>query len=618
MTDSTVTVRLVVSDACGNRDTAFIDIVIPGSQITVDAVSVDDQNQTAQTGVICAGQSIRLQGNASSTNGEGGYNWTPTTGLDAMTGNQAVASPGQTTTYTVEFTDGNGCSATDVITITVNQLTSTGFAEVVCDRYTWNNHGTTYANLTQSDTYYNSYLTAEGCPSVDTLFLTVNYNSSTNYVVDNACDRYEWNGMTYAVDGVFTSQVYYTEAGCPSVDTLTLTLLHNSSTGYSDEACDSYTWLRGNQTFTENGTYFYSYNNDAGCPSVDTLYLTVHHSSVTNLSATACDHYEWYGQTFGETTTAEHTLSDQYGCDSLLRMDIVIHYSDSYQYADTICAGETYSFFNQTLTESGTFEHVIPTVHGCDSTISLYLLVVPRPPVTIGYVYDCKRGNYTLTANTSATYVQWRSMPNVEGLGSQATERSVTVSPIHHTVFTVLAGYEGLMQCAVQDTLSLEPLAVVDAKMDYSPIAVYREQLDWSAVNRTGKASWHQWYVNDLFYGDDDEITGTANVEDDSVVVVLIAGTEQCTDTSRVVIPMLREGLYVPNVFTPDLKINRKFGAVGTGVISFTMDIFNRSGAHVFHAEDIDDWWDGYRIVYNTEVYPDVKNEVVGQVILIR
>ena len=631
MTDSTVTVRLVVSDACGNRDTAFIDIVIPGSQITVDAVSVDDQNQTAQTGVICAGQSIRLQGNASSTNGEGGYNWTPTTGLDAMTGNQAVASPGQTTTYTVDFTDGNGCSATDVITITVNQLTSTGFAEVVCDRYTWNNHGTTYANLTQSDTYYNSYLTAEGCPSVDTLFLTVNYNSSTNYVVDNACDRYEWNGMTYAVDGIFTSQVYYTEAGCPSVDTLTLTLLHNSSTGYSDEACDSYTWLRGNQTFTENGTYFYSYNNDAGCPSVDTLYLTVHHSSVTNLSATACDHYEWYGQTFGETTTAEHTLSDQYGCDSLLRIDIVIHYSDSYQYADTICAGETYSFFNQTLTESGTFEHVIPTVHGCDSTISLYLLVVPRPPVTIGYVYDCKRGNYTLTANTTATYFQWRSMPNVEALGSQATERSVTVSPIHHTVFTVLAGYEGLMQCAVQDTLSLEPLAVVDAKMDYSPIAVYREQLDWSAVNRTGKASWHQWYVNDLFYGDDDEITGTANVEDDSVVVVLIAGTEQCTDTSRVVIPMLREGLYVPNVFTPDLKINRKFGAVGTGVISFTMDIFNRSGAHVFHAEDIDDWWDGshngipcingsyvYRIVYNTEVYPDVKNEVVGQVILIR
>ena len=115
------------------------------------------------------------------------------------------------------------------------------------------------------------------------------------------------------------------------------------------------------------------------------------------------------------------------------------------------------------------------------------------------------------------------------------------------------------------------------------------------------------------------------------MVVVLIVGTEQCTDTARVVVPMLREALYVPNVFTPDLKINRKFGAVGTGITSFKMDIYNRSGALVFRTDNINEWWDGahngtpcemgsyvYRIIYVTEVYPDVTHEIVGQVLLLR
>jgi len=631
MDDSTVTVRLVVRDACNNRDTAYVDIVIPGSHITVDVLSVDENNQTSQTGVICAGQSILLQAQANSTNGEQQYVWTPTEGLTAIAGNQAMAAPMQDIQYTVTFTDNNGCTASDVINMTVHQLTSTGYTVVACDQYTWDNNGNLYGPYTVSDTYYNTYLTADGCTSVDTLYLTVNYNSSTNYVVDDACDRYEWNGTTYTLDGVYTSQVYYTPENCPSVDTLTLTLLRNTSTGYVAESCDSYDWDRGNQTLGESGTYYYSYNNDAGCPSVDTLHLVIHRSSVTDLSATACDHYEWYGQHFGASTQAEHHLNDYYGCDSLLRIDITIYYSDSYQYGDTICAGESYMFFNRSLIESGTYENVIRTVHGCDSTISLYLLVVPRPAVRIGYEYDCKAASYTVTAQTSAHAFQWHSVPNVAGLSEQATERSITVSPTHLTLFTVLAGFEGLMQCAVMDTISLNPVSVVDAQMEVNPTALYRELLDWNAVNRTQTETWHQWYVDDIYYGDDNEIYGTASDKVDSVVLVLIAGSDQCTDTSRVVLPMLREGLYVPNVFTPELKINRKFGAVGIGIIRFQMDVYNRSGIHVFHSEDIHDWWDGshkgvpctngsyvYRIVYSTEVYPDVKNEITGQVMLLR
>ena len=45
---------------------------------------------------------------------------------------------------------------------------------------------------------------------------------------------------------------------------------HNVET---ENACESYTWH--GQTYTQSGTYTYSYTNDNGCPSMDTLFLTI-------------------------------------------------------------------------------------------------------------------------------------------------------------------------------------------------------------------------------------------------------------------------------------------------------------------------------------------------------
>ena len=474
MNDSTVHVRLIVRDACQNRDTAYVDIVIPGSSISVDLVSMDDNGQASQTASICLGESVTLVAQSTSNNGERQYLWLPSAGL-SINGASAIATPAQTTTYTVNFIDGNGCS-----------------------------------------------------------------------VVDN-------------------------------------------------------------------------------------FVLTVHQPSETDVVVSICDHYEWYGQSFDSSAEADYTLSDRYGCDSLLHLHLTVNYSQASFYDDTICEGEQYRFFNQTLTSTGSYSHTISSVNGCDSVITLYLLVVPRPGVSIDADYDCELASYTLTAVSQATYFQWHSVPSIEELPEQATNRSITVYPTHHTLFTVLAGYEGLMQCAMRDTISLEPVSVVDARMVVTPQAVYHDLLDWTATDLTETETWRQWYVDGFFYGDDKEIGGRANEDNDSIVLVLIVGTEQCTDTSRVVIPMLREGLFVPNVFTPDLKINRKFGAVGTGITSFKLDVYNRTGALVFRTEDINEWWDGshngspcisgsyvWRIIYSTEVYPDVTHEIVGQVLLLR
>ncbi|WP_207495236.1 PKD domain-containing protein [Aridibaculum aurantiacum] len=66
---------------------------------------------------VCAGTSTTLQ-----ASGATDYSWSPATGLNASTGNQVIATPTATTTYTVTGT-ANGCAADPVsVTVTVNPV----------------------------------------------------------------------------------------------------------------------------------------------------------------------------------------------------------------------------------------------------------------------------------------------------------------------------------------------------------------------------------------------------------------------------------------------------------------------------------------------------------------
>lgn len=71
---------------------------------------------------ICVGESTNL-----SCAGNGAFAWAPSTGLNTTTGPNVVATPTSTITYTVTFTDANGCVTSDAVSIQVDQCT--GIAE---------------------------------------------------------------------------------------------------------------------------------------------------------------------------------------------------------------------------------------------------------------------------------------------------------------------------------------------------------------------------------------------------------------------------------------------------------------------------------------------------------
>lgn len=103
-TAGTFTVTLIVTNAFGSDTTTTT--VTAGAPPTVNAgttVSIAIGNQTTLT----------------ATGGSGTYSWSPITGLSSPNTASTNASPTVTTTYTVTFTDANGCSASDTVTVQV-------------------------------------------------------------------------------------------------------------------------------------------------------------------------------------------------------------------------------------------------------------------------------------------------------------------------------------------------------------------------------------------------------------------------------------------------------------------------------------------------------------------
>lgn len=163
--------------------------------VGADSVDVIRTVVTADAGPdtsICPGSSVVLGTSATSKTQ---YQWQPATSLSSDTVAQPLASPQQTTLYTLTITDSNGCQATDYVKVTVwpNPNFTPSLANPICEGdtaslsitggqyYQWlpsaslscDTCATTLAFPTQSSIYTVTGTDANGCADTATLSLTV-------------------------------------------------------------------------------------------------------------------------------------------------------------------------------------------------------------------------------------------------------------------------------------------------------------------------------------------------------------------------------------------------------------------------------------------------------------
>jgi hypothetical protein len=148
--------------------------------------------------------------------------------------------------------------------------------------------------------------------------------------------------------------------------------------------------------------------------------------------------YTWNGKTYTTTTTESITLTSINGCDSVVTLNLVVLPAIPETIVeDTICAGETYTWVENgmTYTTTTTESITLTTINGCDSVVTLHLTVLDAIPETVEEATICYGETYTWNGKTySTTTTESITLTAANGCDSVVTLRLTVLDEIPETV----------------------------------------------------------------------------------------------------------------------------------------------------------------------------------------
>ncbi len=171
----------------------------------------------------------------------------------------------------------------------------------------------------------------------------------------------------------------------------------NTTDYYVDVPCGSTNYISAT-TASPRASYSTTLSADGNTATINVTHgdkaktYTVHYRGiVTNqISDEICkgDSYSQNGFTLPmQNNAGTFNHSNSYplanGCDSVVELRLTVNDTYTTNIDLTICESATYNFFGQELNQTGTYQHLLTSQHGCDSTISLHLMVDDHYQVNI-------------------------------------------------------------------------------------------------------------------------------------------------------------------------------------------------------------------------------------------
>jgi len=348
---------------------------------------------------ICTGESYSFAGTALTMSGIYTDTQTGSNGCDSTTVLMLTVHPLQTTTldaticagetyefdgegldesgaYTAVYSDENGCDSTVILHLSVLPLQETALSATICANEIYFFDG---APLNSAGMYTAVYSDENGCDSTVTLVLEV-LPTYTTLIEAAICsnEMYEFGGETLFAAGVY-EQVLHAENGCDSTVVLTLQVFPVASTSLTAQICSGAAYLFDGQLLTLSGIYTVLLVTESGCDSLVTLELSVADTLESDLSAAICagESYFFDGQELTESGNYEAYYVAEGGCDSVAVLNLTVLPNLTADIEAVICTNESFEFNGAILTDSGTYSAELVAENGCDSTVTLTLTVLP-------------------------------------------------------------------------------------------------------------------------------------------------------------------------------------------------------------------------------------------------
>ncbi|MBI2282036.1 MAG: gliding motility-associated C-terminal domain-containing protein [Bacteroidetes bacterium] len=380
------------------------------------------------------------------------------TGTDVITscisitwidGNTYSAST-NTPTFTIVGGAANGCDSIVILNLTITAAVTGTDIISSCDSLTWID-GNTYLASTNTPTFIIVGGAANGCDSIVTLNLTINsFVSSID--VQTACNSFTWidgnnytastNTPTFAIVGGATN-------GCDSIITLNLTI--NSFASGTDviTSCTPITWIDGN-TYSANTTTPKDTiigGSFQGCDSIVTLNLTISLAATSTDIITSCSPITWLdGNTYSaSTTTPTFTIvgGAANGCDSVVTLNLTITAAVTGTDIISSCTPITWIDGNtySANINTPTFTIVGGAANGCDSVVTLNLTITAAVTGT-DVITSCT----PITWMDGNTYSASTSTPTFTIIGGAANGCDSIVT-LNLTITSAVTGTDIITSC---------------------------------------------------------------------------------------------------------------------------------------------------------------------------
>jgi len=531
------------------------------------------------------------------------YEWSPAIYLLSTTGStpNGIFTNAGSYTYSVIGTNLNACKDTVAISVSILPL-PTAVVSVpvsICPGIA--------SNLSAQGGESYLWLPSSGLSSSDQQNITATLNTPGLYTY-SLITTYTILGCS---DTTSTSIFVYTQPTVSSSDDLTLclgdiaTLSASGGIDYAWQPANNISSTMGsNITFTASdaGTIDYSIivADVNSCKDTTTLSVTI----LPNVTANA-------GNDITICNGDIATLSGSGGTDFLWSP-----------------GGSNSS--NPNESPSLTSVYTLTVTAGSCSDTDQVIVIVNELPIIVSTSYSICSGNSTTlsassTSGGTVTYT-WSPSTNLD----DSTIYNPTANPSSSTNYTVTGTDANGCKNTTVSSVTIIPAPNIDAGTDIT-ITIGKS----TTLNATGGVS-YSWSP-DLYLSDTGIFNPVANPETTIVYIVTGEDSNGCTDSSSVTVTVVVpcSEPFIPNAFSPNNDGENDVFAVRinptctTGILDFSLKIFNRWGNAVFESEDITKAWDGKwkgkeldtgLFVYNLS-YKDVygeKQRKDGNITLVR
>ncbi|MGC6420615.1 MAG: gliding motility-associated C-terminal domain-containing protein [Chitinophagales bacterium] len=545
--DTTFTDTLLTVDGCDSIVTYNYTInPSPSINLTIDnAISCFASND----------------GQISATLLTGNYDWIGASGFSQSSTNNVISNLGPDT-YTLVFTDDNGCSGQDSVLLNEPTEIRTVSVQSACDSALI--HGNW---VFTPGNYVDTQQANNGCDSISIIDLALS-NSSISTTTLSGCNSLDYNGQTFLSDTIIRD-TFQTIGGCDSVVIAELNIPSDVNLNLTIQDCLPI--IYNGITYTSSTTIRDTFLSSNGCDSIVSVELIIGSSIFTNFDEEGCDSVFTNGQWFYGDTVLRDTFVAASGCDSIVTTTITVS-NPSFE-VSFISSCDDVTLNGQVFLSDTIFNDTLISVFGCDSIIERNLTIL-QPSSSILTDSLCPDSSYTLPDGSTASNPGTYSVTLINNVGCDSL---VTVNLFSRSSpFIQLIDYDSSLCEGEQYFIDLE---------DYT--GLLGEWITPTSPNALQLFEESGDYIYSLRNG----INGCPVL--DTVSIEFIFCDNSCM-------------LNFPSAFTPNYDGNNEvfkpvFQECNASITQYELSVYNRWGELVFYSDDLDLGWNG---MVNQEALP--------------